>query len=51
MADSLTTTNLHKFYTKDSALQYANQELLVGLESIVKVPFPRLPQFKDCTIN
>jgi hypothetical protein len=40
IADSLTTTDLHKFYTKDSALQYANQELLVGLESIVKVAPP-----------
>ncbi|KAH7310105.1 hypothetical protein BKA65DRAFT_169978 [Rhexocercosporidium sp. MPI-PUGE-AT-0058] len=48
-SDSLTTTNLGKFYTKNGTLKFANNELLVGLDAIntfFGATFPLLSSMK-----
>ncbi|KAG4415218.1 hypothetical protein IFR04_011629 [Cadophora malorum] len=39
-SDSLTTTDLGQFYTKNGSLKFANNDLLDGLDAITAVLLP-----------
>ncbi|KAK0101035.1 hypothetical protein ONS95_012977 [Cadophora gregata] len=53
-SDSLTTTDLGKFYIKNGTLKFANNELLVGLDAITEffdTTFPLLARMKHEIVN
>ncbi|KAH6715159.1 hypothetical protein BKA61DRAFT_347630 [Leptodontidium sp. MPI-SDFR-AT-0119] len=53
-SDSLTTTDLGKYYTKNGSLKFANNELLVGLDAIntfFGTTFPLLSSMKHEIVN
>ncbi|CZS92882.1 uncharacterized protein RAG0_03390 [Rhynchosporium agropyri] len=53
-SDSLKTTDLGKFYTKDGSLKFANNPLLIGLDAInasFATVFPLLSSMKHEIVN